>query len=46
MDSGNGIFFAPMHVLVLQDYYTVLVPMCRYLCNVMTFFYLATVVAA
>ena len=44
MDSGNGIFSTPMHVLVLEDYYTVLVPVCRYLCNVMTFFHLTTVV--
>ena len=46
MDSGNGIFSTPtsMHVLVLEDYYTVLVSVCRYLCNVMTFFHLVTVV--
>ena len=46
MDSGYGMLFTPMHVLVLEDYYTVLVPLCRYLCNVMTFFHLATVVTA
>ena len=48
MDSGNGIFFTPMHVLVLEDrgIYTVLVPVSRYLRNVMTFFHLATVVTA
>ena len=46
MDSENNIFSTPMHVYVLEDYYTLLVPVCRYLFNVMTFFHLATIVTA
>ena len=48
MNSGNDIFSTPMHVLVFEDYvqYWVLMPICRYLCNVMTLFHSATVVTA
>ena len=52
MDSGNGIFSTPMHVLVFENYihYWYQFVASRYLCNViiniMKLFHLATVATA